>query len=284
MLNTDDSVNSAKIVIAGISAIMKKDSSGGFSYTWIATGSGDSQVDLVLTTDAGDTTVTSAKTVTVAPGDNTVKNIKGFTDELKPNTLNLSWETTVFNASFDVSYGIAQNTLDTTLQINKTGVNLTGVDTTKKLYISITALDSNGNAMGSGRLYTWEPSQNAAPRCIIQGIPVTPQQIGNQYFLMRNPVPGASSYTIYRSSNATNSIDGMDLVTTTTTTQYQYPFNPHASKDTYDYFAVVANCQDGQKLTVDSIKKVKVGPTEDLMFVLMVTIFSYIAYRIYRIV
>ena len=76
------------------------------------------------------------------------------------------------------------------MQLTKTGIILSGINTQIPLYITITALTSTGDPIGSGKLYTREPGQNsAAPQCIIQGIPVNIEQIGSQYFLTWDTVP-----------------------------------------------------------------------------------------------
>lgn len=62
----------------------------------------------------------------------------------------------------------------------------------------------------------------------------------------------------------------LSLVGETTETMFEYPFDPKASSDQYAWYAVQAVCVDGDTKILDSIKKVKVGPRETLMVLLLV--------------
>lgn len=102
------------------------------------------------------------------------------------------------------------------------------------------------------------PLTSSDGRCTVVGIKVKTEKIGDQYYLMRNPVPGATEYTIYRSDFVTNSVDQMQKVATSPIAQFAYPFDASASQDQYAYYAVTATCADGSTLQVDNIKRVHV--------------------------
>jgi hypothetical protein len=60
------------------------------------------------------------------------------------------------------------------------------------------------------------------------------------------------------------------MVGETVETMFEYPFDPKASSDQYAWYAVQAVCVDGDTKILDSIKKVKVGPRETLIVLLLV--------------
>lgn len=73
----------------------------------------------------------------------------------------------------------------------------------------------------------------------------------------------------------------MQRITSVQTTQYQYPFNAQAMQEEYAYYAVVANCNDGSEIQVDTIQHVQVGPVENILMVLLGAGVLYYIRRLY---
>jgi hypothetical protein len=78
---------------------------------------------------------------------------------------------------------------------------------------------------------------------------------------VRDAVPNAQKYTIYRRDTQPSSmraVQELSIVGETTSTYFEYPFDPTAQADTYAWYAVQAVCADGDMKLIDNIKKVKV--------------------------
>jgi hypothetical protein len=69
---------------------------------------------------------------------------------------------------------------------------------------------------------------------------------------------------------------------TTTETRFEYPFDYSSEEDLYAYFWVEATCDDGQKVALTSSQKVQVGPAEDLLLLVCVSLLIYAGIRLYR--
>lgn len=93
---------------------------------------------------------------------------------------------------------------------------------------------------------------------MVVGIKVRTEKINGEYFLVWDNVPGATTYTIYRSEFLVNDINQMQKLGTTAIPQFSYPFDASAKQDQYAYYSVTANCSDGTSLQVDNIKKIHV--------------------------
>ena len=73
----------------------------------------------------------------------------------------------------------------------------------------------------------------------------------------------------------------MQKVGETTGTMFEYPFNKLAKKEEYAYYVVQAVCKDGTNLKLDTVKKVQVGPVENVLLFLIMSAFLYSMYRLY---
>lgn len=77
-------------------------------------------------------------------------------------------------------------------------------------------------------------------------------------------------------------MDSKSLVLTTTETRYEYPFDHAAEEDQYAYFRVEATCADGQVMEITSAKKIQVGPMDDILLLICVSLLIYGGIRLYR--
>jgi hypothetical protein len=109
---------------------------------------------------------------------------------------------------------------------------------------------------------------------------VTTQKIGGSYYLVWDAVANATSYTVLM-SDATDPFNKRKLLDTKDT-RYEYPFDHSAEQNQYAYFRVEATCDDGQVLEITSAKKVQVGPTEDILMLICVSLLIYAGIRLYR--
>jgi cysteine-rich repeat protein len=113
------------------------------------------------------------------------------------------------------------------------------------------------------------------------GITLRTKKEGDRYYLVRDAVPNAQKYTIYRRDTQPSSmraVQELSIVGETTSTYFEYPFDPTAQADTYAWYAVQAVCADGNMKLIDNIKKVKVWPRETLivlLFLLSVMMYAW---------
>jgi hypothetical protein len=128
--------------------------------------------------------------------------------------------------------------------------------------------------------HLWASADGA--KCIVNGITVYTERIGNKYYLNRDATENAEKYVIYRSDFENTAIDKMQKVWESTDTRFEYPFNNLAQTDQYAYYAVQAICTDGSEVLLDNVKRVHVWPMDNaLLFVVMVSLL-YVGYRLYR--
>ncbi|NOZ44851.1 MAG: hypothetical protein GXP45_07050 [bacterium] len=108
------------------------------------------------------------------------------------------------------------------------------------------------------------------------------EQIGDKYYLSRDAVDNVKKYVVYRSDFPGTLLSDMQKVGETTDTKFEYPFNPNADHDTYAYYAVQAICSNGSALQLGSVKKVKVGPVDNVLLLLAMIALLYVGYRLHR--
>jgi hypothetical protein len=114
--------------------------------------------------------------------------------------------------------------------------------------------------------------------CIVEGIELFTEKVWDNYYLKREPVENASNYTVYRSDTPTDRISAMEKVWETTTTQFQYMFDRYADTETFAYYAVQAECDNGESLQVWSIQEVEVGPMDTILIVILTSLLIYLMY------
>ena len=131
----------------------------------------------------------------------------------------------------------------------------------------------------SGLEITADHPTAALPTCVVKNIKVSTQKIGNKYYLVRNKVENATKYLVYKSDFADNT--DKSFLGETELTRFEYPFDKTSKDDVYAYYSVEALCADGNKAVLTEAQKVKVGPVEDMMLILTLTMLGYLIYRLY---
>lgn len=106
----------------------------------------------------------------------------------------------------------------------------------------------DGNALnndGCSNLCRIEQLAPAAPAsCFTDNIRIRVEQVNDRYFLTWNPVSNAAEYVVYRSDTRQGSPREMTEVGRTTTTRFEYPFDPYAEVDRWAWYAVQAVCNN----------------------------------------
>ena len=209
-----------------------------------------------------------------------VGNVKFVTTWVDGSSVIVSWDSIWNSPKYRVSYGTDKNSLQKTVDINSTEVLIENLQTNTTYYFQISPLDDESHS-------SWEPSsiveynpQETKHSCVVQWITVKSEKIWDKYFLLRDEVENATKYEIYRSD--WEDMSDKKLVWETTETKFEYFFDKYAEKDQYAYYQVQAICSDGTNVTVDKAQKVQVWPFENTILIIIITLFLYAVYKLYR--
>lgn len=209
-----------------------------------------------------------------------VGNIKFVATWVDWTSVIVSWDSVWNVPRYRVSYGTDRNSLQKTVDINSTEVLIENLQADTTYYFQITPLDDKSHS-------SWEPSsvveynpEEIKASCIVQWIEVKSEKIWDKYFLVRDEVENATKYEIYRSD--WEDMSDKKLVWETTETRFEYFFDKYAEKDQYAFYQVQAICADGSNVAIDNAQKVQVWPFENTMLIIIITLFLYAVYKLYR--
>lgn len=130
----------------------------------------------------------------------------------------------------------------------------------------------DGNVLdGDGCSAVCKIQERQAPptECNTSGIALQTKVVWGKYYLYRAPVNNAQKYLIYRQESRPGSISQMSLVGESVDPIFEYPFDPNAAVDQYAWYAVEAVCANDQQQQLWDFTKVKVGPEQTLMIILL---------------
>ncbi len=209
-----------------------------------------------------------------------VGNVRFVSTWVDGTSVIVSWDSRWHFPKYRVFYGTDQNNLQKTVDINATGVLIENLQTDTTYYFQISPLDELSNI-------SWDPSsiveynpQKVKASCVVQWIVVKSEKIWDKYFLVWDEVKNATKYEIYRSD--WEDMSDKKLVWETTEASFEYFFDKYAEKDQYAYYQVQAICSDGTSVLIDQAQKVQVWPFEDTLLIIIVSLFLYAVYKLYR--
>ena len=195
-------------------------------------------------------------------------------------SVNVSWNPIWDAPKYKIAYGTDRNSLQKTIDVSSTQVLIENLQADTVYYFQIEPLDDQLHA-------SWEPSEiveynpkDVYSSCVVKWIIVTSEKIWDKYYLTRGDVENVSKYEIYKSDR--ENMSDRKKIWEVTTTRFEYQFNKYAEKDTYAYYQVEAICSDWSNVTIDEAKKVKVWPFENTILIIIITLFLYSIYRLYR--
>jgi hypothetical protein len=279
---------------------------GNFSRSTVLITTGTISVDVELMA-AGQTRISSGVATLIVDELPTIANVMFRLDPQDVRNLYMSWQVAGAPvAHFEVQYGTSGVVLDQKVEVEGTEMVFKGIDPKQDYFFQITPLLGEEKEHGSPtEIYTYSPAipleQNtgmvltgiattgtaviidmpaSVPTCSIKGIRVITQKIGGNYYLVWDKVKYATSYTLYM-SDVDDPLTKKKLLDTTDT-QYEYPFDHTAEQNQYAYFRVEATCDDGQVMELAGAKKVQVGPAEDILLLIFVSLLIYAGIKMYR--
>ena len=304
-LTTEDNVSSAKLIFPDNKEYpLDKEKDGLFSKELMLTQTGS--LDIASELSAGPTLNKKYdKMLTLEVADNTqiweVK-IQALT---LAGAIQLDWKVIGWSSpAYAIQYGLTKDDLAGTAITKETTATLSGFTYGKDYFFKIQPLNIQNIADGlpsdvlefTMPIASWTgPNQTALsasglemapdhptaalPTCVVKNIKVSTQKIGNKYYLVRNKIENATKYLVYKSDFADNS--DKSFLGETELTRFEYPFDKTSKEDVYAYYTVEALCADGNKAVLTEAQKVKVGPVEDMMLILTLTMLGYLIYRLY---
>lgn len=191
----------------------------------------------------------------------------------------VSWDTIWEVSKYQINYWTWKENLDKTITVTSSNILVENLEKDISYFFQIIPQDAESHT-------SWDPSEiveyhaSILP-CVVKWIKVTTEKIWDNYYLVRDPVENAISYEVYRSDWA--DMTDSRLVWNLTGTRFQYLYNPDVTRDEYAYYQVQAICPDGQNMVVDKAQKVKVWPVENILLIIVLSIFVYSLYKLNRI-
>lgn len=305
-LTTEDNVSSAKLIFPDNKEYpLDKEKDGLFSKELMLTQTGS--LDIASELSAGPTLNKKYdKMLTLEVADNTqIWEVKIQALTTLAGAVQLDWKVIGWSSpAYAIQYGLTKDDLAGTAITKETTATLSGFTYGKDYFFKIQPLNIQNIADGlpsdvlefTMPIASWTgPNQTALsasglemapdhptaalPTCVIKNIKVSTQKIGNKYYLVRNKIENATKYLVYKSDFADNS--DKSFLGETELTRFEYPFDKTSKEDVYAYYTVEALCADGNKAVLTEAQKVKVGPVEDMMLILTLTMLGYLIYRLY---
>ncbi|MEI8091470.1 MAG: hypothetical protein WCG98_04490 [bacterium] len=182
---------------------------------------------------------------------------------------------------YKVQYGTSENLLDEYVVTPTNEIIIENLIVGQKYYFQITALNEDESPLGPASTIT-QTTIGEDLSCVVKGIAISDQKIGDKHYLVWTAVQNVESYIIYRSEFDTSDTSKMQKVGETTGTMFEYPFNKLSKKDEYAFYTVEAICKDGTNLKLDNTLKVKVGPVENILLFIIISTFAYCIFRLYK--
>jgi len=275
-----DSVTSAQISLSnGTTSPLDKKSDGLFTKDLMIDTEWTQDISIQVIYNGQKKTYTGVASLVVEKNIEIGK-IRLYSDSIDKTKLNVTWETIWSAPKYKVAYGTSDTQLQQFVVVTTNEIVLENLQLGQKYYFQITPLDAQEQILGKPSAIT-EAVVGDAISCVVKGIIVSDQQIGDKHYLVRSGVQNVDTYVIYRSEFETSDTSKMQKVGETTGTMFEYPFNKLAKKDEFAYYIVQANCKDGTNLKLDTVKKVKVWPVENVLLFIVISMFLYCIYKLY---
>ncbi len=210
----------------------------------------------------------------------TIWSIRFYSVWVDGTSVNVSWDPIWDAPKYRISYGTDRNSLQKTVDVNSTQILVENLQANTVYYFQILPLDEWLHASGEpSEVVEYNPKE-VYSSCVVKWIIVTSEKIWDNYYLTWDSAENVDKYEIYKSER--EDMCDMKKVWETTETRFEYSFNKYAETDQYAYYQVQAVCSDGTNVTIDEAKRVKVWPFENTILVIIIALFFYSIYRLYR--
>jgi len=195
-------------------------------------------------------------------------------------SVNVSWNPIGDAPKYKISYGTDRNSLQKTVDVNSTQVLVENIQPDTVYYFQILPLDEGLHASGEpSEIVEYNPKEIQSS-CVVKWIILSSEKIWDKYYLIRDDVANVTKYEIYKSDR--EDMSDKKKVWEATEARFEYSFNKYAEQDEYAYYKVQAICSDWVAVSLENAKKVKVWPFENTILIIIITLFLYSMFRLYR--
>ncbi len=190
---------------------------------------------------------------------------------------------------FMVNYGIEKTTLEQNIMTDTQDIKIHWIDPHQRYYFQITPLNEeekkNGNSSPIIEYIFWWNTSEKNTNCVISNITVKKETIDGENYLVWTASENIEKYEIYRIdvANSKTTISDMEKIGETKDTKFAYPFDFNSKEEKYAYYAIQGICKNGQKIQIGNIEKVKVGPFDNLLIILILSGLVFSMYKLYTI-
>ncbi|HKL44406.1 MAG TPA: fibronectin type III domain-containing protein [Candidatus Absconditabacterales bacterium] len=277
---TSEGVTSAELELSNNKTFpLDRLSPGVFNKDVVLSSQGNIDVSISLVANGNSKYYEDVANIFVQQNDS-ISNVRFHSVGVDGTSVNVSWDPIGDAPKYRISYGTDRNSLQKTVDVNSTQVLVENIQSNTVYYFQILPLDDGLHASGEpSEIVEYNPKE-VYSSCVVKGIIVTSEKIGDKYYLTRDDVENVTKYEIYKSDR--EDMSDMKKVGETTETRFEYNFNKYAESDQYAYYQVEAICSDGSTVTIDEAKEVKVGPIENTLLVIIIALFFYSIYRLYK--
>ncbi|UFX83201.1 hypothetical protein [Candidatus Absconditicoccus praedator] len=199
-----------------------------------------------------------------------------------------SWNYDGKYVEFKLVYADSQDNLNDKDQreeviVEDNEVVLEGFDFEEDYYVKVFELDDQQDKTGVYSDVSFvEGGMMGAASCRVRGIELSIEKDGDDHYLVWDEVEGAEKYNVYMSEDGdTTSISDMEKVAETEDTKFKYPFDPDAEEVSYNWYAVEADCEDGERSQIGDVERVQVGPFLNFVMFVLISVFLYLLYNLY---
>ncbi len=279
-VNSSDSVTSAQLKLSdGKSIPMDKKSPWVFTKDVVMDTEWNLQVNVDLIVLWQTKSYSGVATIMVEKG-TAIGKIRLYSDSIDKTKLNVTREIIGNTPQYKLDYGTSKNDLNLTTTVQTNEIVINNLNIGDIYYFQITPLDASGIPSGTPSEIT-QAKIGEDITCTVVGIVITTWQIGDKYYLMRSWAINMDKYVVYRSNFETTDISQMQKVGETTGTIFEYPFNKNAKKEAFSYYMIQWICKDWTTLNVDNVKKIQTGPAENILLIILISLFGYTIYKLY---
>jgi len=283
-IKTNDQVTSVELQLSdGTTYPMDRLTAGSFSKQVLMEKAWDIEVSLSLMVVGNTKRYNSVATLKVTEKIG-IWDVKFVVDSVDKKKLLVSWIPFWHISKYKVDYWTDQINLSNSVSVDTNEISLDNLDPENIYYIKISPLDALWLLIGTPsdviKIEPWHLGPTDEPVCIVKWIAVSTGKVWDKYYLQWDAAENVEKYQIYRSDRKTTDVSKMDKLWETTDTRFEYPFNSNTRTFLYAYYVVEAICTDGWTAVIDEVKKVSVWPIDNLILVLVVSLFAYSIYRL----
>lgn len=269
--------------------MMEKSENGKFTKDLVASKAGAFPANLKLIANGNQKSYPNVEKLTVLERTG-IKYIKCSWDKTTDGDLTLSWQFDGSIPQFKVAYWTwkTPDQMGYNIQSPTNQIVLHWLNKNNLYYAQIYPLNNAGIENGSGSeiissdMCEWHGSSETVDMCLVSGIKLYTWEESGKFFLKWDPVPDTNGYIIYKSDTPSKDFSTMQKVGETTDLKWEYPFDPHAKKEIWNYYAVVAKCNSGKEKQIDEVKKVKVWPLDNILILILFAAFIYWGYKLIK--